>query len=76
MAASTQNQAESAILFLYEEVLGVESPWLDDITQTKTPKRLPVVLTRDEVALARLPPGAHQLVWVRRAGVELKLNSP
>ena len=64
VAASTQNQANSAILFLYKEVLGVELPWLDDITQAKTSKRLPVVLTRDEVAraLARLPPGVHQLV--------------
>lgn len=52
MAASTQNQAKSALLFLYQEVLGVELPWLDDITQAKTPKRLPVVLTRDEAARA------------------------
>ena len=37
VAASTQNQAKSAILFLYKEVLGVELPWLDDITQAKTP---------------------------------------
>ena len=50
VAASTQNQAKSALLFLYKEVLGVELPWLDDITQAKTPKRLPVVLTRDEFA--------------------------
>ncbi len=56
MAASTQNQAKSAILFLYKEVLGAELPWLDNVTQAKTPRRLPVVLTRDEVAavLARM----------------------
>ena len=64
VAASTQNQAKSALLFLYKEVLGVELPWLDDITQARVSKRLPVVLTRDEVAraLAGLPPGMHQLV--------------
>ena len=62
VAASTQNQAKSALLFLYREVLGVELLRLDDITQAKTPKRLPVVLTRDEAAraLGRVPRGAHQ----------------
>lgn len=49
VAASTQNQAKSAILFLYREVLEIELPWLDDIVGAKTPKRLPVVLTREEV---------------------------
>ena len=45
-------------------MLGQELPWLDGITQARVPKRLPVVLTRDEVSrvLARLPPGVHQLV--------------
>jgi integron integrase len=50
VAASTQGQALSAILFLYREVLGVELPWLDDVTRAKKPVRLPSVLTRDEVA--------------------------
>ena len=60
VAASTQNQAKSALLFLYKEVLGQELPWLDGITQAWVPKRLPVVLTQAEVArvLARLPQGA------------------
>ena len=49
VAASTQNQAKSAILFLYREVLGIELPWLDNVEQAKSPKRLPVVLTVDEV---------------------------
>ncbi len=49
VAASTQNQAKSALLFLYREVLAVELPWLDGVTQARAPKRLPVVLTRDEV---------------------------
>ncbi len=49
VAASTQNQALSAILFLYREVLGVELPWLDDVRRAKKPRRLPTVLTRAEV---------------------------
>jgi integron integrase len=49
VSASTQNQAKSALLFLYKEVLGVELPWLDNVTQAKMPKRLPVVLAKDEV---------------------------
>src|SRR2546422_4880222 len=37
VAASTQNQALSALLFLYREVLGVELPWLDDVVRAKRP---------------------------------------
>ena len=50
VSASTQNQAKSALLFLYREVLGVELPWLDGVESAKRPQRLPVVLTEDEVA--------------------------
>lgn len=49
VAAATQNQALSALLFLYKEVLGVDLPWLNDVTRAKRPQRLPVVLTREEV---------------------------
>ena len=49
VAASTQNQAKSALLFLYREVLEMQLPWLDKVTQAKVPKRLPVVLTVSEV---------------------------
>ncbi|NOT12198.1 MAG: integron integrase [Methylococcaceae bacterium] len=49
VSASTQNQAKSALLFLYKEVLELELPWLDNVTQAKAPKRLPVVLTQAEV---------------------------
>jgi integron integrase len=49
VAASTQNQALSALLFLYREVLGIELPWLHNVTRAKRPQRLPVVLSRDEV---------------------------
>lgn len=50
VAASTQNQALSALLFLYKHVLGVELPWLDDLVRARRPARLPVVMTREEVA--------------------------
>jgi integron integrase len=49
VSASTQNQAKCALLFLYKEVLAIELPWLGNVEQAKVPKRLPVVLTRDEI---------------------------
>lgn len=49
VAASTQNQALSALLFLYREVLRVELPWLESVTRAKRPRRLPSVLSREEV---------------------------
>jgi integron integrase len=49
VAASTQNQALSALLFLYREVLEQDLPWLDDIVRAKRPARVPVVLSRGEV---------------------------
>lgn len=48
-SASTQNQAKSALLFLYKELLGLDSQWLSNVTQAKTPKRMPVVLPQSEV---------------------------
>jgi integron integrase len=50
VAANTQNQALSALLFLYREVLGIELPWLDGVTRAKRPTRVPTVLSREEVA--------------------------
>lgn len=50
VAAATQNQALSALLFLYREVLGINLPWLDGVVRAKLPQRLPVVLTRQEVS--------------------------
>lgn len=50
VAASTQNQALSAILFLYRQVLQMELPWLDGVVRARRPQRLPVVLTQEEVA--------------------------
>lgn len=48
VAASTQNQALSALLFLYREVLQRDIGWLDKVQRAKRPARLPVVLTHDE----------------------------
>jgi site-specific recombinase XerD len=47
VAAATQNQALSALLFLYKHVLGIDLPWLG-ITRAKRPVRVPAVLTEAE----------------------------
>lgn len=49
VSASTQNQALSALLFLYKKVLNLELEWLEDVVRAKRPKHLPVVLTKLEV---------------------------
>ena len=49
VSASTQNQAKAALLYLYKQVLETDLPWLNEVVQAKTPKRLPVVLTPTEV---------------------------
>lgn len=74
VAASTQSQALSAILFLYREVLKQDLPWLDGVTRAKKPKRLPVVLTPDEVqqVLARLE-GTTALMGLLLYGSGLRL---
>ena len=58
VAPSTQNQAQSALLFLYREVLARQLPSLEGVARAKAARRLPVVLTRAEVA--RLL-GTHRL---------------
>jgi integron integrase len=49
VAAGTQNQALSALLFLYREVLGIDLPWMEEVVRAKRPRRIPVVLSREEV---------------------------
>ncbi|UOV05161.1 integron integrase [Pseudoxanthomonas mexicana] len=49
VAASTQNQALSAILFLYRDVLGMKLAWMDDVVRAKRPRRIPTVLSQAEV---------------------------
>ena len=74
VAASTQNQAKSALLFLYREVLALELPWLDDVEAAKTPKRLPVVLSSAEVlaVLARID-GTNGLIARLLYGTGLRI---
>lgn len=49
VSAGTQNQALQALLFLYRQVLGIELPWLEGVTRAAPSRRLPVVLSRQEV---------------------------
>jgi integron integrase len=49
VSAGTQNQALSALLFLYKELLGQKLPWFENLVRSKRPVRLPVVLSRAEV---------------------------
>jgi integron integrase len=49
VSASTQNQALSALLFLYKQVLKLELAWLGEVVRAKKPSRLPVVLSIQEV---------------------------
>jgi integron integrase len=74
VAASTQNQALSALLFLYKEVLKQEIGWLDSVERAKKPVRLPVVLARGEVGkiLAQLH-GTHRLMAQLLYGSGLRL---
>jgi hypothetical protein len=48
VAASTQNQAFSALLFLYQDVLKKQLPWIDDIVRASRPKKVPVVFAQEE----------------------------
>ena len=50
VSASTHNQALSALLFLYRHVLNVDLPWLNDVNRPTQKRRIPSVLTKDEVA--------------------------
>jgi len=68
VSSSTQNQALSAILFLYREVLAITLPWLDKFERSKNPRRLPVVLTVSEVQTllreaATAPAPINRLPW-------------
>ena len=74
VAAATQNQALSALLFLYKQVLGIELPWLDEIDRAKKPQRLPVVLTRAEAqALLAQMTGVHWLMASLLYGTGMRL---
>jgi integron integrase len=75
VAASTQNQALAAVLFLYREVLALDLPWLEGVVRAKTPQRLPTVLTRAEVrtVLDRIAAPAPRLMATLLYGAGLRL---
>ena len=75
VAASTQNQAFSALLFLYKEVLKQELPWIDDIERAKRPAKLPVVFTpREAQAVLGQLHGTARLMAQLLYGCGLRLN--
>ena len=74
VAPSTQNQAKSALLFLYRVVLQVQLPWLDEVVAAKDQRRLPVVLTPSEVrALLHELNGTMGLVAALLYGTGMRL---
>lgn len=74
VAASTQNQALAAILFLYRHVLNDPLPWLNDLVRAQRPARLPTVMTPEEVrrVLAELS-GTPKLIALLLYGGGLRL---
>jgi hypothetical protein len=71
LAASTQNQALCALLFLYGPVLGQKLDWIDGAIHAKRPVRLPVVLTREEVSGSLW----NCCSWYRTRNVKIKFES-
>lgn len=75
VAAATQRQALNAIVFLYKKVLKIELGDFSQFTRPKKPRRLPVVLSRDEVDLVMQGlSGVHWLVAMLLYGAGLRLN--
>jgi integron integrase len=74
VSAATHKQALSALLFLYGKVLEVQLPWMNDVGRPRVQRRLPVVLTVEEVAsvLGRMV-GEHQLLAALLYGTGLRL---
>jgi len=75
VAASTQNQALAALLFLYRHVLGIEVGDLEDLIRAKKPAHLPVVMSRDEVkAVLSVMQAETKLMAMVLYGTGLRLN--
>jgi integron integrase len=75
VSAATQNQALAALLFLYKRVLNVDLPWIGDVVRASRPKRLPTVLSQQDVqsVLANLQ-GVYWLIGVLLYGSGLRLT--
>ena len=75
VAASTQNQALSALLLLYREVLGQDFGWLDEVVRAKKPKRLPVVFSPEEaIGVIGQLHGVRWLMGMQLYGGGLRLS--
>lgn len=75
VSASTQNQALSAVLFLYREVLGIAIDAIERVPRARTPERLPVVLSRQEVtAVLEQLQSTMKLVVILLYGAGLRLR--
>lgn len=75
VSSSTQNQALQALLFLYKQVLEIELPWLDEVVRAKPKRRVPVVLSRNEVRLLLVNvPAAHRLAASLMYGAGLRVS--
>jgi len=75
VAVATHKQALSALLFLYQKVLGIDLPWMREIGRPRSPARLPVVLSHAEVArlLAAIEP-AHRLLAQLLYGTGMRIT--
>lgn len=74
VSAGTQNQARSAVLFMYRHVLNMQLPWLAEVVKAKSSQHLPVVLTHREVkALLDELSGVHALVASLLYGTGMRL---
>jgi len=75
VAASTQNQALAALLFLYRDVLGLTVGWLDTMVRAKRPARVPTVLSREEARrVLKAMHGTPRLVAQVLYGAGLRLS--
>lgn len=75
VAASTHKQALSALLFFYGKVLGVDLPWMKEIGRPRTKRRIPVVLSPDEVArILFLLEREHRLFAQLLYGTGMRIN--
>jgi len=76
LAPSSHRQALSALLFLYGKVLGVSLPWMTEIGRPQTPRRLPVVLSVEEVValFTQMDEGVHRLLARLLYGTGLRIS--
>ena len=75
VSASTHNQALSAILFLYRQVLGTELPWMDNVQRPSYRRRIPVVLSGPEVlAVVGSIPGVEGVLARLLYGTGMRLT--